>query len=131
VSIWNDATSAAVAKRFAEAAANDAWSSQFRDRNGRPPALRVGAIEDRSGKLVPVDGLAAAIAEALTATGKLIPASGQVEADFAISGSLIAAAEGTEDGTPVTYFGVDLRVCDAKSGDPVWPFAIEQAVAGR
>jgi hypothetical protein len=129
VSIWGDTESQSVAKLFVEAAVREAWTSQFRDRNSRPARMEVGEITDRSGKQVPVDGFAAAIAAALAGGGadKLAAADGQP--DLLVTGAIGASAGTTADGAPATYFAIDLSVSDKASGDKTWHFAVEFPVA--
>lgn len=127
-SIWTTVDSTAIASEFVEAAAKDAWTSQFRDRNGRAARLAIGEITDRSGKNIAIDDLIAALRSAIQAGGdKLALAEGP--ADFTLRGS-IGASEATENGTPITWFAIDLGTIDT-NGNPVWPFAKERPVSGR
>lgn len=131
VSIWTDADAKTVADQAVGAAASDAWTSQFRDRNGRPAKVVVGEISDRSGKHVDTEAFAAALATALAAAGeKLASAPSADAADCILRGS-VGASEAVEDGQPVTYFTIDLTFADAKTGDPIWPFAVSHPVQGH
>jgi hypothetical protein len=122
---WTQADSQQVAEQFLAAAVNSTWSSQFRDRNSRPARIDLGAIEDRSGKEVPIDGLRQALSEALTKGGdKIAPAGDAV--DYVLGGAL-GAQPGTLDGAAVLFFQIDLKLTDAK-GETVWPFSVERAV---
>ena len=130
VSIWSASDAQAVATQLVEAATRDAWTSQFRDRNGRAATTRVGEIIDRSGHGVDIDALSAAITQALTSTGGDKLAAGNETADYVIGG-VVGSSSGTdEQGKPVTFFAIDLSFSDAKTGDKVWPFSVERPVSG-
>ena len=131
VSIWSEADSQAVAAQLVEAAAAHAWSSQFRDRNGRAATIAIGTITDRSGKDIPVDGLAAEVAAAITAAGGDKLATGGESSDFILGGVVGASAGTIGDGQPATYFAIDLSLTDRATGDVVWHFAVERPIADR
>jgi hypothetical protein len=132
VSIWGDSDSQAVAKQLVEAATRDPWTSQFRDRNGRGARIAIGTIEDRSGKTVPVEGFTAAISSAITELGGDKLSTGQADgADFVVRG-IIAGSSGTDaNGSPATFFAIDLSFVDAASGDSQWHFAVERPITDR
>lgn len=128
-SIWTAEDAKTVATAAIQAATQDAWTSQFRDRNGRAARIAIGEITDHSGKEVDIAGFEAALTAALGDGGdKLAVAQSAETADCILKGT-IGASSATEDGQAVTYFSIDLRFVDAKSGDPIWPFGKEHRVA--
>lgn len=130
VSIWGEADSQAIAQQVVETAAGHAWSSQFRDRNGRAARIAVGEITDRSGKSVPVDGLAKAIAATLASAGGDKLAAGGDDSDYVLHGVIGASTGPTSEGT-ATFFAIDLALDERASGDKVWQFAVERPIADR
>lgn len=131
VSIWGDADSAEVAAQLVDSAARDAWTSQFRDRNGRAATIAVGEIADRSGQAVPVDGLAKAIVAALSSSGGDKLAAGAESSDFVLGGVIAASKGTTAEGAAATYFAIDLTLAERASGDKTWHFAVERPIADR
>ena len=131
VSIWGHADSLEVATRVVDAAARDAWTSQFRDRNGRAATIAVGQIVDRSGQTVPVAGLAQAIDAALASAGGDKLASGTAASDYVLGGVIAASPGTTADGVAATFFAIDLTLVERASGDTTWHFAVEWPVTGR
>ncbi len=129
VSMWTAADSQAVATQLVEAATRESWTSQFRDRNSRAASARVGEITDRSGKSIPLDTLTSAITNALGTSGGDKLSFGGDTADFVISGVIGSSAGTDAQGAAATFFAIDLSFADAKSGDKVWPFAVERPIS--
>lgn len=118
---WGETLGEAVAGEFAAAAAAETWAVQFRDRQGRAAQVAVGRLDDRSGKDVPVESFAAALARALDAVpGERVKAVGTGTADFTVVGAVRS-----QDEAGGVRFLIDLRVLDA-AGEAVWPFSIEK-----
>jgi len=131
VSIWGSADSKEVAAQLVDAAGRDAWTSQFRDRNGRAATIAVGDIVDRSGQSVPVGELTQAIAGALAAGGGDKLAAGSDSSDYVLGGVIAASKGTTADGAAATYFAIDLTLTERSSGDKTWHFAVERPIADR
>ncbi|HAT12032.1 MAG TPA: hypothetical protein DCS97_15950 [Planctomycetes bacterium] len=132
VSIWGDGDSQGVAKQLVEAATRDPWTSQFRDRNGRSAKIAVATIEDRSGKMVPVDDFSAAITSAIAELGGDKLTTGESgSADYLVRGIIAGSTGSDANGSPATFFAIDLSFVDATSGDSQWHFAVERPIADR
>lgn len=131
VSIWGEVDSKEVAAQLVDSAVRDAWTSQFRDRNGRAATIAIGEIADRSGQTIPVEGLAKAIADALASTGGDKLAAGGEASDYVLGGVIAASKGTTAEGAAATYFAIDLTLAERASGDKTWHFAVERPIADR
>jgi hypothetical protein len=105
-------------------ALNAGWAGLLRDRNGRPPALRLGQLDDRSDDHVPTVAIAGAMAEAVRGSSRvtLAPAEG---GDAVLSGIIRVDRRST----PPTW-SVDLRI-DDPTGDKLWSEQLDWAVGSR
>ncbi|MEK7412489.1 MAG: hypothetical protein AAB263_04115 [Planctomycetota bacterium] len=131
-SIWSNQDGQTVAKQLVDHLARSAWTSQFRDRNGRAVRIIAGEIGDVSGKLVDMTAFINDISTSMANAGEKISAAATAEqADYVIRGKIGSQAS-TENGQAVTYFTIDLGFYDSKTGEPVGePFAKEHRVVGQ
>jgi hypothetical protein len=100
------------------------WVNEFHDRTKRIPAVRVGAITDRSQGQVDLDGLTAQLQRALAASARVTLAQGVGKSDFTITGA-VSAEDGQNQGEPVKRYAIDLKLIDGVSGEAICPLPIE------
>lgn len=126
-SAWTDADSRQVADELIGEALKRPWISEFRDRTGQAPLVRIGAITERSQGAVDVAGLAGHLARALDASGRVhtVDAASKQAPDFVLQGT-VGEQDGQDNGEPVKFYQIDLKLIDAKSGDAVCPLPIEK-----
>jgi hypothetical protein len=125
VSSWTANDGEIVAAGLADGLLNQAWSSQFRDRNARAPRIVLGGIDDRSGDHVDVTAFAGAIAARIGTSDKVTLVDG--EADYRLDGVIIMNPE-TVQGSLRHFFQITVRLTDVASGELQAPVSIEHPV---
>ncbi len=120
ISGWTATNTEATVNGLSGALAAHSWVGQFREANGRQPVVEVRLPEDRSADHVPVDEVAQAYAKALGASDRLLTASQGQVADVALVTIVGLRKAGT-----ATFFTVDARVVDARTGDVRWTGGLE------
>ncbi len=118
---WTAEDTQAVTVGLSEALAAHPWVGQFRESNGRQPVLEVRVPEDRSGDQVPVADLASAYGQALAGSDRLHAAAQGEVADVAL-----VTIVGLRKVGVATYFTVDARVIDARTGESRWNGGLER-----
>lgn len=118
-SAWLEADSHAVADELVGELLKRPWVGQFRDRTGQRPKVAVGTITDRSQGAVDVAVFTAELSRAFAAGQVTVVAAGTVP-DFILGGA-VGAEDAQEGGEPVKRYQIDLKLVEAKSGDPATP----------
>jgi hypothetical protein len=122
VSGWSEQAGRDAARSLMEAATAHAWVARFREINGRMPVIEVAAVDDRSGDQVPVEALQTDLLTVLGASDRVLAAGPGQVADVVLTGriSLTAGVAGRP-----SWFQVDLRISDRKSGEALWYNGLE------
>lgn len=150
---WNDDDSKSVSSEMIESALKAAWITDFRDRAGRAPKVRVAPVVNKSNEEVATQIFTNDIARSLINSGKARvvasrdeaeiqreeradlqansteaskPKSFQEEAaDFLLQGS-IRVQHDREGNQEVKFYQVDLKLVDVTSNDVVWMDSTER-----
>ena len=145
--MWNDDDSKAVSSEIIDRALKDAWITNFRDRAGRAPIIRVSTIVNKSNEEIATQIFTDDLERALINSGRARvvasrseaelqrderadlqanssqqsqPKSAQEQAqDFGLQGS-IKIQHDRNDKRQVKFYQVDLKLIDITTNETVW-----------
>ncbi len=114
-----------VANALAESATRNPWAGDFHAKNGRPAAVAIGVITDKSGDHVDTAALADELARALGRSDQVTVAPAGQPGDVSLGGTInLSHAHGD------AYYQIDLRIVavdgSATGGDALWLDGIER-----
>lgn len=110
-----------VANALAESATRHPWAGNFQAKNGRPAAVAIGVITDKSGNHVDTAALADELARALGRSDQVTVAPAGQPGDVTLAGTINLSQAGG-----YAYYQVDVRIFPATGGDALWLDGIER-----
>ncbi len=150
---WNDDDSKAVSSQMIDRCLHDTWVTQFRDRAGRAPIVRVATVVNKSNEEIATQIFTDDLTRALQNSGKVRvvvsrdeaeisreeradlqanssdeskPQSKQEQApDYLLTGA-IRIQHDREGDNQVKYYQVDLRLVDVTTNEVAWPGSVER-----
>lgn len=145
--MWNDDDSKTVSNEMIDQCMKAAWITNFRDRSGRVPLVRVSAIQNRSNEEIATEVFTNDLERAAINSGRVrvvasrseaeqqraeradvqantnaatAPRSGQEQApDFLLQGSVKIQHDGHKN-NQVKFYQVDLKLVDITTNETVW-----------
>ncbi len=150
---WKDDDSKTVSSQMIDQCLRDTWVTQFRDRAGRAPIVRVATVVNKSNEEIATQIFTDDLTRALQNSGKVRVVVSRDEAEISREERADLQAHSSEESKPqskqeqapdylltgairiqhdregdnqVKYYQVDLRLVDVTTNEVAWPGSVER-----